>query len=82
MSRQHIGDFYKLHHGKGKLYTFTNLKASGYSKSQIYDIMAKFDKTGTVVRKSGSGRPQKLDPKKNYNSKKWRITKQAFLHEN
>ena len=59
-----IGNFYKLHRSKGILYTYTNFKKSGFSKSQIYAIMQTFDQTGSVERKIGSGRPQKLDGKK------------------
>ena len=63
ITREMIGNFYKLHHSKGKFHTYTNFKASGFSKSQIYTIMANFDQNGSVGRKSGSGRPQKLDKK-------------------
>ena len=45
-SREMIGNFYKLHHSKGKLYTYTNFKKSGFSKSQIHAIMQTFDQTG------------------------------------
>ena len=38
-----IGNFYKLHRSKGILYTYTNFKKSGFSKSQIYAIMQTFD---------------------------------------
>ena len=36
ITREMIGNFCKLHHSKGKFHTYTNFKASGFSKSQIY----------------------------------------------
>ena len=61
VSRDSIANFYKLHHNKGKSYTYNHFKMSNYGKTQIYAIMKRFDETGgDVTRKSGSGRPSKL----------------------
>ena len=58
-----IALFYKLHHEKGKSYTFIHFKNSGLSKAGIYKIMQRFDEGRNVDRKAGSGRPKRLSKK-------------------
>ena len=58
--RESISTFYQLHHHKGKLYTYEQFKHCGMAKSSIYDIMARFDKRGTVEHQKGAGPPKKL----------------------
>ena len=58
-----IALFYKLHHEKGKSYTFIHFKNSGLSKAGIYKIMQRFDERGNVDQKAGSGRPKRLSKK-------------------
>ena len=59
-----IANFYKLHHSKGKFFTYFNfkkpIKDKIITKKTVYNILERLDKRGTVERKSGSGRPPKL----------------------
>ena len=55
-----IIEFYKLHHDKGKWYTYKAWKKSDMSKSGIYDLLNKFDTQGNIDRNPGSGRPSKF----------------------
>ena len=55
-----IVEFYKLHHDKGKLYTYSHWKNSSVSRKTIYRIMSRFDEDGTIERKKGSGRPSNI----------------------
>ena len=59
--RESIATFYEIHRTKGKFYTYSNFK-SELSKATIYRNMNSIDENGTIVRKEGSGRPQKLSP--------------------
>ena len=41
-------EFYKLHHNKGKVYTYKQWKNSSLSKTSIYRILTRFDEEGTT----------------------------------
>ena len=58
--RESIAIFYDLNRKHGKKYTYHHFEKCGLAKSSIYDIMARFDKRGTVDHKSGAPKPKKL----------------------
>ena len=55
--KKSVVEFYKLHHSKGKSYTYHQWKDCGLSKRTIYQALDRFDEEGTIERKKGSGRP-------------------------
>ena len=42
-------EFYKLHHDKGKLYTYKAWKNCGLGKTAFYAMLKKFDNQGNIV---------------------------------
>ena len=41
-------EFYKLHHDKGKLYTYKAWKNCGLGKTAFYAMLKKFDNQGNI----------------------------------
>ena len=72
-------EFYKLHHDKGKLYTYKAWKNCGLGKTAFYAMLKKFDNQGNIDRTPGSGRPSKMTSGYNIKSKRL-LNNQDWFH--
>ena len=68
--KKSIIEFYKLHSKKGHGYTYNQWKRCDLSERTIYRLLEKFDKEGTIDRKS----QRKMDYQVSLNSKYLYVT--------